>query len=948
MFYSQCLLSRKGSLGVIWVAAYCFKRLKKAQVFTADISSSVDEILQKELDVMTYRVLAYLLLGLVRIYSKKVEYLCDDCQDAMIKINDFVVSQKSKTHLKVQRAPFYSITLPDRFELDAFDLEIVEDAEDADGDNVLPYEEITLKDGASNSGRSGSYSLGKYPYEEFSAFDDSYFTEYTPTEDFLIFQSMEIDMDVSTSHDLSILEASLEKHRGNSSSQDEWVNLDTFCGNDGEHANSMNLSAEDQNIDGGQIKVPVIVQPENRVEGDASTERHQNNKSPGGEEEPLDLVQLHSEDNQSDRDQMKVPHPAQSEEEMCQAINEDNNLCNLQAITEKLLDHSFLQEISMDVKMLHSEDNQSDEDQMKVPHMAQSEEEMCQAINEDNNLCNLQASTEKLLEHTFLQEVSMDVKMLHSEDNQSDGDQMTVPHMALSEEEMCRAINEDNNLCNLQASTEKLLEHSFLQEVSMDVKMLHSEDNQSDGDQMKVPHMAKSEKEMCQAINEDNNLSNLPASPKKPLDHRFPQEVSMDVEMVCGFEEERPELFTPSCEEHHVVQMNSVEMSLSRDGKCHSMKEEDPVSTTVDATPQYKFPDASGATTPEFMLVPTPATKDRAPRLRKRKCCLDDVIIFPNNVMKRCLEDASDLVSKRRKAPPTALSAWKAFRISNLSQGFLVPLLPCISSELSPLFCLKKSKILETAETVQSPKRKSSTVGKSLEQIAIPPETPTGKCLEEMAIAPETPAGSVEKTAIAPETPVGSSLEKTVIAPETPSRSLEKMAIAPEEPTGRSSEQQAVAPETPVLHSREKRLFETPESQKASHSDAIAQDHSFQDVEKEPSSSKDQDCDLNLLEEPDSCETDNSELDGFSVRTRMVVRYLHRRFQNPKKGGENETVNLMQLLEGKTKKESARLFYEILVLKSKGYVDVKQEDANGDMLVLKVPKWDQSCAVLCL
>ncbi|KAI9178347.1 hypothetical protein LWI28_025437 [Acer negundo] len=764
----------------------------------------------------------------------------------MIKINDFVVSQKSKTHLKVQRAPFYSITLPDRFELDSFDLEIVEDVEDADGDNVLPYEEITLKDSASNSGRTGSYSLGKYPYEEFSAFDDTYFTEYTPTEDFLIFQSMEIDMDVSTSHDLSILEASLEKHHGNSSAQDEWVNLDTFCGNDGEHANSINLSGEDQNIDGGQIKVPVIAQPENRVQGDASTEKHQNNRSPGGGEEPLDLVQLHSEDNQSDRDQMKVPHPAQSEEEMCQAINEDNNLCNL------------------------------------------------------------------------------------------------------------------------QASTKKLLDHSFLQEVSMDVKMLHSEDNQSDGAQMKVPHMAQSEKEMCQAINEDNNLSNLPASPEKLLDHRFPQEVSMDVEMVCGFEEKRPELFKPSCEEHHVVQMNSMEMSLSRDGKCHSLKEEDLVSTTVDATPQSKFLDASGATTPEFMLVPTPATKDRTPRLRKRKCCLDDVIIFPNNVMKQCLEDASDLVSKRRKAPRTALSAWKAFRISNLSQGFLVPLLPCMSSELSPLFCLKKSKILvETAETVESPERKPSTVGKSLEQIAIPPGTPTGKCVEETAIAPETPAGSsLEKMAIAPETPAGSSLEKmaiapetptvnslekTAIAPETPSRSLEKMAIAPEEPTRRSSEQQAVAPETPVLHSREKRLFETPENQKASHSDTITQDHSFQDVEKEPSSSKDQDCDLNLLiEESDLCEADNSELDGLSARTRMVVRYLHRRFQNQKKRGENETVNLMQLLKGKTKKESARLFYEILVLKSKGYVDVKQEDANGDMLVLKVPKWDQSCAVLYL
>ena len=41
MFYSRSLLSRKGPLGAIWVAAYCFKRLKKAQVFETNIPSSV-------------------------------------------------------------------------------------------------------------------------------------------------------------------------------------------------------------------------------------------------------------------------------------------------------------------------------------------------------------------------------------------------------------------------------------------------------------------------------------------------------------------------------------------------------------------------------------------------------------------------------------------------------------------------------------------------------------------------------------------------------------------------------------------------------------------------------------------------------------------------------------------------------------------------------------------
>lgn len=45
MFYSQLLLSKKGPLGTIWIAAHCHKRLKKEQVQQTDIASSVGEFL---------------------------------------------------------------------------------------------------------------------------------------------------------------------------------------------------------------------------------------------------------------------------------------------------------------------------------------------------------------------------------------------------------------------------------------------------------------------------------------------------------------------------------------------------------------------------------------------------------------------------------------------------------------------------------------------------------------------------------------------------------------------------------------------------------------------------------------------------------------------------------------------------------------------------------------
>ncbi|CAL5349019.1 unnamed protein product [Camellia sinensis] len=106
MFYSHCFLSRKGPLGTIWVAAHCLKRVKKHQVAQINISSSV----------------GHLLLGVVRIYSKKVEYLFHDCRKVLVKVNDFVGSK------------------------------ITNILEDGSGVNERPDEDIMLADARQNDG----------------------------------------------------------------------------------------------------------------------------------------------------------------------------------------------------------------------------------------------------------------------------------------------------------------------------------------------------------------------------------------------------------------------------------------------------------------------------------------------------------------------------------------------------------------------------------------------------------------------------------------------------------------------------------------------------------------------------------------------------------------------------------------------------------------------------
>ncbi|KAL6552907.1 hypothetical protein OROGR_006749 [Orobanche gracilis] len=174
MFYSQLLLSKKGALGIVWLAAHCHKRLKKDQVQQTDISSSVDKILDDEVPMVTHRILAFLLLGVVRIYSKKVEYLFQDCHEVMNKLYGLKTTKSKRAGIVVSRTRYYSITLPKRFELDAFDLEHLEDHQDLVGGNVILRKQDMLADGRKSPGSKSVVPLKeKMPFSE----------EYTPPRD---------------------------------------------------------------------------------------------------------------------------------------------------------------------------------------------------------------------------------------------------------------------------------------------------------------------------------------------------------------------------------------------------------------------------------------------------------------------------------------------------------------------------------------------------------------------------------------------------------------------------------------------------------------------------------------------------------------------------------------------------------------------------------------------
>lgn len=146
MFYSQFILAKKGPLGTIWIAAHLERKLRKNQVADTDIGVSVDSILFPEAPI-ALRLSSHLLLGVVRIYSRKVNYLFNDCSETLVKIKQAFHSTAVDLPPEASTAPYHSITLPETFDLD--DLELPESSFSHGNfvdHHVTTREQITLQD----------------------------------------------------------------------------------------------------------------------------------------------------------------------------------------------------------------------------------------------------------------------------------------------------------------------------------------------------------------------------------------------------------------------------------------------------------------------------------------------------------------------------------------------------------------------------------------------------------------------------------------------------------------------------------------------------------------------------------------------------------------------------------------------------------------------------------
>ncbi len=112
MFYSQVILARKGPLGKIWIAAHYERRLTKQQIFSTDITQSVETVLNPT-QPLALRVSGHLMLGIIRIYSKKVKYLMVDCTEAMWKMKLHHRDAHGKHAIDIDTAHLHAAAIDD-------------------------------------------------------------------------------------------------------------------------------------------------------------------------------------------------------------------------------------------------------------------------------------------------------------------------------------------------------------------------------------------------------------------------------------------------------------------------------------------------------------------------------------------------------------------------------------------------------------------------------------------------------------------------------------------------------------------------------------------------------------------------------------------------------------------------------------------------------------------
>ena len=166
MFYSQLILARKGPLGKVWLAAHWDKKLTKMAILDTDISESVENILNPS-SPLALRLSGHLMLGVVRIYARKVKYLMSDVTEVMWKVKMAYKVNSSTALDLVDTTATAAIDDPRFFGNVQPDYDFPELAELAFSQNMLTqYNELRAARGRTLNTHEMKRSIGSSPLVE--------------------------------------------------------------------------------------------------------------------------------------------------------------------------------------------------------------------------------------------------------------------------------------------------------------------------------------------------------------------------------------------------------------------------------------------------------------------------------------------------------------------------------------------------------------------------------------------------------------------------------------------------------------------------------------------------------------------------------------------------------------------------------------------------------------
>ncbi|XP_010424617.1 PREDICTED: sister chromatid cohesion 1 protein 3-like [Camelina sativa] len=358
---------------------------------------------------------------------------------------------------------------------------------------------------------------------------------------------------------------------------------------------------------------------------------------------------------------------------------------------------------------------------------------------------------------------------------------------------------------------------------------------------------------------------------------------------------------------------------------------------------------------PELVLQPTtpPPPPQTRPRKRKRKHYDKATVLLSNKIMKKRLEDPSNTVRKRKKLPSSRVGLWRLDNQSKKDQLFNEPLFTGFSNVLRSLFdkdyVASKPYLAVTDETcpqpASSPTREAETEINPASPVPQSPVPDSTKLDNTVQRSPGQQTEDVQGVA-SPH----SVHEKSVAAESQSPQSFNNdddmeierfrnggfpnyMPSPPTRPSLYRSDDFTTQPDTWETGSYRTK----PSTYRTEPNDLPGQKDPG--VSAIPEMTDEELYFLELGGNTPVRSPNTQDSYGLSGRTRDVAKYIKERSSSsPTSSHSSGDLSLNKILEGKTRSIAARMFYETLVLKSRGLIDLKQDQPYSDITLKLTPE----------